>query len=114
MGCLDVDESRDFLQSGEDLEPVGMHARIARTEREIGINLLESIERVIQDGQRSFDDGAVPEGFDVSRVDNVHSLTRLGARTVADDAFAVHRLFKFKPIFLKDFSGFKKKNIFGM
>ena len=89
---LDVDESRDFLQSREDFQPVRLHARVARTEREIGVNLLESGERVVQDRDGSFDDGAVPEALDVARVDDVDALARLGARPVADDAFPVDGL----------------------
>ena len=41
---LDVDESGDLLQRGEDVEPVGVHARISRSEREVGVDLLEAVE----------------------------------------------------------------------
>jgi len=92
MRRLDVDESCDFLQGGENLQAVRVHPRVARTERKVRVDLLEPVEGVVQDRQRSFNDGAVAEGFDVARVDNVHSLARLRARTVAYHALAIHRL----------------------
>ena len=92
MRRLDVDKSGDFLQSGENLQPVRMHPRVSGTESEIRINLLESVERVIQDRQRSFNDGTISEGFDVPRVDDVNSLALLRARPVTDDALSVNRL----------------------
>ena len=92
MRRLDVDEAGDLLQRGEDLQLVRMHFRVARSEREIRIDLLESGERVIQDGDRSLDDGAVAEALDVAGVDDVDALARLWARAVADDALAVDGL----------------------
>lgn len=89
---LHVDEPRDFLQGGEDLEPVGMEPRVARAEREIRIDLLEAAERMVQDRDGPFDDGAIAEALDVARVNDVDALARLGARPVADDALAVDGL----------------------
>jgi hypothetical protein len=53
------------------------------------INLLESGQRVIEDGDRSFDDGAITEGFDVAGVNDVRSLVRFRSLSAAYDALAV-------------------------
>ena len=96
MRRLDVEKSGDLLQRREDLETVGVHARIARPEREVGVDLLESGQRVVQDRERALDDGAVAETLDVAGVDDIDALTRLGTRPVAHDALAIHGLFATK------------------
>ena len=90
--CLDVDEARDLLECGEHLQLARAHRLVARSKREIVIDLLEAGERVIQDGDVAFDDGAVAEALDVARVDDVHSLTRLGTGSVARHALAFEGL----------------------
>ena len=44
---------------------------MARTEGEVGVNLLETIEGGVEDGEAALDDGAVAEGVDVAGVDDV-------------------------------------------
>lgn len=92
MRRLDVDESRDFFQCGKDFQPVGIHARIARSEGEIRINLLESGERVIQNRDGSVDDRTVPEAFDVAGVNDIDTCAHFRAGSVADDTFTVDGL----------------------
>ena len=94
MRRLDVNEAGDFTKSCKHFQSIGMHPRVARTECEIGVNLLKSSERMVQNRDRSFNDGAVTETVNVSHVNNVHSFTRFGARTIANDALAIHSLKK--------------------
>jgi hypothetical protein len=66
-----------------------MHSRVARTEREIAINLLETGKRMVYDGYGSFNHGTVFKALDVSGVDNIDALTCLWTRPVAEDALSV-------------------------
>lgn len=92
MEGLDVEVAGDFLQGAENLESVGMHARVAFAEREVVVDVLVAGERVVQDGERALDDGAVLEVVDVARVHGNITLARLGTRTVARHALAIDRL----------------------
>lgn len=92
MRSLDINKPSNLLEGGEYFQPVRMESRVARAEGEIGVNLLESGEGMIQDRDGSLDDGAIAEALDVSGVDDIDALAGLWARAVADDAFAVDGL----------------------
>jgi len=89
---LDVEVASDLLQGAENLEAVGMHSRVALSEREVVVDVLVAGEGVVEDGERALDHGAVLEVVDVARVHRDVALARLGTRSVARHALAVHRL----------------------
>jgi len=62
---LDIDVSRNLLQSAEDFKPVWMHRRVSGSEGVVGIDLLEPRERLLQDGERTLNDGATLETVDI-------------------------------------------------
>lgn len=92
MRRLDVDETRDLAKSGKHFQTIGVHFRVSRTECEIGVNLLETSKRMVQNRDRTFNNGTVTKTVNVSGVNNVHSLTRFRARTIANDALTIHSL----------------------
>ena len=58
---LEFEESRDSLKSREDFQLVQLHGREARTKHIIVINLFEFLERLVEERDRSFNNGAIPE-----------------------------------------------------
>ena len=89
---MDVYVSCHFFQSAEDLQFGWVHGRIAGTKSEILINLLESIEGRVQDGETPFKNCAVPERVDIASVNCVCEMTNLRTGTIAGDAFSINGL----------------------
>lgn len=89
MVTLDVDETTNFLERRENLQPIRVNFDVPRPERKITKHLLVTVERLIQNFQRSFDDRAVFVLVDVSRVYDSLTLARLGTGSVARDALSV-------------------------
>lgn len=60
--ALNIDVLSHFLKGAEHFQLVGVHWRVARTIAEITVELLEASERLIENGEGAFDNGAVLEG----------------------------------------------------
>lgn len=71
-----------------------MHLLVALAEAVVGVDLLVSLEGLVQDQDEAFDDGAVFERVDVAGVNDLLALTHLGTRSVAEHALTVHSLYK--------------------
>uniref|UniRef100_A0A6B0V9Y9 Uncharacterized protein n=1 Tax=Ixodes ricinus TaxID=34613 RepID=A0A6B0V9Y9_IXORI len=61
MRRLDVHVACDFLQRAEHLQLAGVHFFVAWSKRKVCVDLLESVERRVQNGEGSLDDGASTE-----------------------------------------------------
>lgn len=93
MRRLNVYVSSDFFESREHLQTIGIHPGETRTEGEICINLLESGERMIENGDRAFNNGAISKTLNVARVNDFHTLARFRAGPIARNALAINSLF---------------------
>ena len=69
-----------------------MHLLVTFAETEVRVHVLESLEALVEDRDRSFDDGAVLETVDVPRMHFLHALAGFRARSVAGHAFSVQCL----------------------
>lgn len=87
--ALDVQETGDLLQSAEHLQLVGMHFLVTFAETEVLIDVLETLETLVEDRDRALDDRAVLEAVYVPGVDLLDALAGFRARSVAGHAFAV-------------------------
>ena len=92
MVGLDVDEPGDLLDGGKDLEAGRVHGGVARPKGEVLVDLLEAVEGGVEDGEAALDDGAVLEGVNVARVDNVREGAGLGTGAVTGNTLPVHSL----------------------
>lgn len=96
MRSLYIDEPGDFLQCAEHLQSVRMHLRVARSEREVRVDVLVPGETVIQYRYGTIDNGAPSEAVYVACVHATGGLDPfacLGTGPLTVDTFAVQRSF---------------------
>ena len=76
MVGLDVDEPGHLAQRLKVLQLGRIHGGMARTEGEVGVDLLEPVEGGVEDGEAALYHRAVAEGLDVAGVDNITLFTQ--------------------------------------
>lgn len=93
MISLDIYVASHFAQRRKYFQSVWMHFDEARSKREVCIHLLIAIKRLIQNLQRSFDNGAVAEGVNVTRMNYTYTRTCFWAWTIAGHTLAIFSCF---------------------
>lgn len=86
---LNVDKARHLLERREHLQSVRVQSDKPRSKGEVGKHVLVPVERLLEDLQRSFDDRAPTEGFDIPRMNNSLAGTCLGTGTVTRHTLAI-------------------------
>ena len=89
---LDVEIAGDLLDRGKHFQLDWIHGSVPRPEGEVFVEVLESGEAGVEDGDGALDDGAVLEGVDVSGMKGVGKVANLRTRTVARNALAIFGL----------------------
>ena len=89
---MDVYVASYFFDGGEDFKFGWIHGGIAWTKSEILINLLESVEGAVKDGEATLNDGAVLEAFNVARMDSVAKMAGFRTDPITGDTLSSHSL----------------------
>jgi hypothetical protein len=89
---LDVEIAGDLFDRGQHFQLDWIHGSVSRPEGEVFVEVLESGEAGVEDGDGPLDDGAVLEGVDVSGMKGVGKVANLRTGTVARNALAIFGL----------------------
>lgn len=89
MIALNIEIAGDFFEGRKHPQPIRMDIHEARAKREVRINLLIPSEGLIENLQRTLDNGAALILVDVSGVDDAVARAGLWTGTVTLDAFTV-------------------------
>ncbi len=93
MVTLDIQITGNLFQSAENFQFVGLHGRYFRTDAVIFVDLLKSLEGLIQDRDGTLDYGTVFKRGDVQIVHHRNAFARLRAGTIAGNTFSIQSLY---------------------